>query len=589
MITFLAPELPAASHASGGSVIRCLEGLVQAAYSRLPEHRLARERVIELNHRSMTIAEACSAALPDGLQEFWEAYAGWFAMYSVGPLLANAQVAQQAADELIERQALVVENLRSRGWWSGRDDLEASVGETLRQAGWKVRLQPGAAWRALRSGAVRALAAEQGKGELRELQRAVAEAEMPGPPQPVDILFLAVGASSVDLIARLMPEASRRGLSSAILDFDYFGSAAALRSRSLPFYSLAAFLQSGEVRRAEPTPRAEIHEGLPQTEGLSTGQQAALAARLDVVLARDALPWMLRATASHRALEAFQPKLVVGFHTYGPVMAPTIIAARRRSVPRICLQHGVIGPRYLALPCLPYDEKLVFGRYAQGIMTAACPELPVTVTGHAMYDVGEEPVQPRQEVLALREGVRALVVLCTQFNEPEYYRPEGWWMQEVAETCRRLGVRLAVKLHPSDTPRNVRLYRQVLRDGDDLVQLVRHGTLPLNELLTASDLMITRDSTVVFEANLLDKPALTVNLSEWDEELPYAATGGALGVSSFEAIAPAIEAALFDAQTRQRLAESREEFLLEHTGPRDGRATERIGEAMERWCGQTQG
>lgn len=586
MITFLAPELSAASHASGGPVVRCLEGLVQAAYSRLPEHRLARERVTELNHRSLRIAEAYSSALPDDLQEFWEAYAGWFAMYSVGPLLANAQVAQQVAEERPERRGLVVENLRSRGWWSGRDDLEASVGETLRQAGWEVRLQPRGAWRSLKGAAVRALAAQQGKGELRELQRAVAEAETPGPPQPVDILFLAVGASSVDLIARLMPEASRRGLASAILDFDYFGSAATLKGRSLPFHSLAAFLRSDEVRRKSPSPCAEIHEGLPETEGMTAGQQAALAARLDVVLARDARPWVLRATASHRALDGFQPKLVVGFHTYGPVMAPTVIAARRRAIPRLCLQHGVIGPRYLALPCLPYDEKLVFGRYAQGIMTAACPELPVTVTGHALYDVGEKPVQPRPEVLALREGVRALVVLCTQFNEPEYYRPDHWWMQEVAETCQRLGVRLAIKLHPSDTPRNVRLYQQVLREGDDLVQLVRHGTLPLNELLAACDLMITRDSTVVFEANLLHKPALTVNLSEWDEELPYAATGGALGVSSFDEIAPAIEAALFDPQTRQRLAESREEFLLEHTGPRDGGATERIGEAMERWCAQ---
>ena len=187
-------------------------------------------------------------------------------------------------------------------------------------------------------------------------------------------------------------------------------------------------------------------------------------------------------------------------------------------------------------------------------------------------------------MLRLREGVRALVVLCTQFNEQMYYRREGWWLQGVAEACRALNVRLVLKLHPSETPENIRLYRTLLAPGDDRVLLAPHGQWPLSELLVACDLMITRDSTVVFEANLLDRPAVTINLSHCDEELPYAATGGALGVYSYADIARAIESALFDDVTRAQLTRGREAFLTAQTGPRDGHATERIAAAIAAWA-----
>jgi hypothetical protein len=243
----------------------------------------------------------------------------------------------------------------------------------------------------------------------------------------------------------------------------------------------------------------------------------------------------------------------------------------------------VIGPRYLALPCLPYDEKLVFGDYARGIMRQTCPDLRLTVTGHALHDAGMAPPSVSPEVMALREGVSGLVVLCTQFSEHLYYQREQWWMTGVAEVCRRLGVRLAIKQHPSDSASNIRLYRTLLRPGDDRVVLIPHGRHGLGELLVACDLMVTRDSTVVFEANLFDRPVVTVNLSAEDEELPYAATGGARGVYCYEDIGPTIEAVLRDEGVRRELAEKRAGFLAQHTGPRDGQATERITEIIAQW------
>jgi len=588
MITFLAPDVPAPPLRDGERLVRALPELIAAAYSRRPEHAAARARVVELNREAVQVAQALAVALPDELQEFWEAYAGWFAMYSVGPLLGNMAVARQAIAGLPPDRAVIVENWRRRGWWSGREDLQAAAGEPLAAAGWTLEVHPGAALRALRRAVATFEAGRQGERELREL--CAARLGHAPDAQPGDVLWLSVGASAVDLIARLAPVLASQGLTSAILDYDYFGSREALERTGTPHTPLAAFLRPDDLARARgwrfvtDVDWEHVASSLPPIPDFTPAQQAALASRLRLVITRDAPVWRLRALASQRALEAFRPKLVVGFHTYGPVMAPTIIAAQRLGLPRLCLQHGVIGPRYLALPCLPYDEKLVFGDYARGIMQQTCPELRLTVTGHALHDAGVTPPVPSPGVMALREGVSGLVVLCTQFNEHLYYRREQWWMAGVAETCRRLGVRLAIKQHPSDAPITINLYRTLLQAGDDRVVLIPHGQHRLDELLVACDLMVTRDSTVVFEANLFDRPVVTINLSDEDEELPYAATGGARGIYRYEDIGSALEAVLGEESARREMAAQRAGFLALHTGPGDGRATERIAAVIAQWA-----
>lgn len=594
MLTFLGPGSPRPSTPAPGEVfVPAVEGLVEAAYSKLPEHRETRAEVVALNQRSLALAAALGAALPETLQEFWEAYSGWFAMYSVGPLLANARVGEQALREHPDSQARLLECWRGGGWWSGRQLLHPALLDLLADAGYRTQVQPGAALQALRRGAARLGAGRSGAAGLRE-EAARAQRHSPtSPATPADLLWLSVGASSADLIARVSSAATEAGLPSAILDFHYYGSAEALRRKGLAFTDISALvgaeaLAAGEqvrrsLRRQWPAIAAAAR-ALPALTPLPPRMLQAVLDRLQTVLQRHAPAWTVQRLAAEAALDAYQPRVVLGTHVYGPAIAPFVIAARHRGLPTICLQHGVIGPRYLALPSLPYSEQLLFGAYAAQILAQVCsPHTRLTVTGHCLYDEALTPPRPRPEVLALREGAAGLVVVCTQFNEQSYYRSYGWWLQGVADACRRLAVRLVLKLHPSDSAANLALYQTLVQAGDDRVSLAPHGKWPLLELLAACDVMVTRDSTVVFEANLLGKPVVTVNLSDWDEELPYAGTGGALGVYHYGDIAPALAAALGDATVRGQLAESRAAFLAAHTGPPDGKATERIVERLAAW------
>lgn len=590
MLIFLAPGLKPPQHAVPGTYyVRALEGLIEAAYSKLPEHRETRASVVTLNLRSIDLAVRLGEALPEELHEFWQAYGGWFAMYSVGPLLANQAVAQQALQEHPAEPIRIIENWRSAGWWSGRSLLAPAMLDDLQAAGVQTAVQPGPLLQAMRGPVAHALASRNGRRLTDQLQPA-----SPPEARETDVLWLSVGASSADVIAPVVEAVRQRGLRSDILDFAYFGSEKALSRQGLQYTAMASFIDSQAVAAGEQTRRQlrswwpqikQAAERLPLRTELGPRFFCALVDRLRVVLRRDAPAWAARSHAAHTALEAYRPKVVVGTHVYGPPIAPMIIAAERRGIPRVCLQHGVIGPRYLALPCLPYDEQLLFGSYPAQILSQTCPpQTRMTVTGHSLYDKTQAPPEPRSEVKRLREGVRGLVVLCTQFNEQSYYRREGWWLEGVAEACRALNVRLVLKLHPSDTAANLRLYQTLLEPGDDHVILARHGQWPLSELLVAGDLMITRDSTVVLEANLLSTPVITINLSDCDEELPYAATGGAMGVYSYADIRPAIERVLFDPDVRGQLARQRDDFLTAQTGPRDGHATDRIAAAIAAWA-----
>jgi hypothetical protein len=597
MLIFLGPnQAPPPRLGPHDRLVHGVETLIEAAYSKLPEHAALKADVATVSRHAYALAQEFGQALPDSLQDFWAAYSGWFAMYSVGPLLANWRIGAEALTQTPEAAAHILENWRSRSWWSGRHQVEPALRDEFRARGVACAASPGAVLRWLQrpvmGWAAQAQARREVSAETKQWLLARSQVEPGQPVTPDGVLWLSVGGSSADLMARLIPPLQQtHGLPSQIVDFHYYQSAEACRQHGLPYRDITTFADVRDARELHPDDRHWGHfrrqaADLPCRAELPPALFGALLERMRLVLRRDSGLWRWRAAASRRALDACQPRCVVAFHVYGPPVMPLVVEARKRNLPCLSLQHGVIGPRYLALPCPRYSEKLVFGAYARDIMTQACPEgMTVTVTGNCLYDgaTGEGAVQPRPEVMALREGARGLVLLCTQFNEHLYHDPDRWWMAEVARACRALGARLAIKVHPSDGDQNIARYRSLEQPGDDRVVVIPHGQYPLPELLAACDVMVTRDSTVVFEANLLDKPVVTINLSQWEEELPYAATGGALGVYRYDDIAPALERVLRDPGTREALAGTREAFLQAYTGPRDGQATERISQIIADW------
>ena len=99
-------------------------------------------------------------------------------------------------------------------------------------------------------------------------------------------------------------------------------------------------------------------------------------------------------------------------------------------------------------------------------------------------------------------------------------------------------------------------------------------------MIAQAQCLLTVDSTVVLEANLLDTPVVVVNLTGNRDRFPFVADGGAVGANRYEDILPTLREVL---ETRgATLAQTREGFLKKHLGFSDGRSTQRVVEAIAR-------
>jgi len=105
---------------------------------------------------------------------------------------------------------------------------------------------------------------------------------------------------------------------------------------------------------------------------------------------------------------------------------------------------------------------------------------------------------------------------------------------------------------------------------------------PIQELLPLADAVVVSWSTVGIEAIVCDKPLIAVNLRDHPDMMPYVSDGVALGVYETAQMPEALNACLYDDQTRQRLARKREELGDYYSFNRDGRATERVFELIRR-------
>ena len=563
------------------------------------------DEVRQVAEESATIMRRIGEALPPSLTKgrtaggpsFWECYGESFRSWAIAPLLANALIARRAAEELGGTHAVVIENPSASGWWSYRQQVLEAVSAGLSEAGVELRARPTWLLRAVRgfvagcmgawaAGAVRTLGAGRGLRQWRAQPR-------PAPPQPADVLFLAVGSTSVPIIDRLASQlGERHGLSCAAVTLYADDVGMERQSRSgVPYHYINRFHNQGLSAPNALTHQGQVFFGWPWwfARACRNAPKAELGRlwpgirnRLLIALARDSQQMLADMTAAERILDSYRPKTLVAIHLCADRVAPLILSARARGIPVLYLQHGVYLAKDDCTSPLPYDEYMVFGEAAAESLRPRAEDAPITAVGHCLYDdLAAATRGPSEAARKLKGDAKALALIATQPDETDVYDvdSERWWVRGVVEACRELGARAVIKLHPADV--EVGMYERLAREMPGVVTVLRHGEHELNELLAAADALVTRDSTVVIEANLLGVPVVTVNLTGRQDRFPFAADGGARGVYSYEDLLPAMREAIEagpDAETPSRQA-----FLTRHAGPTDGGATERIVETIARY------
>ncbi|MBI4287970.1 MAG: CDP-glycerol glycerophosphotransferase family protein [Chloroflexi bacterium] len=141
-----------------------------------------------------------------------------------------------------------------------------------------------------------------------------------------------------------------------------------------------------------------------------------------------------------------------------------------------------------------------------------------------------------------------------------------------------------VKLHPMES---INMHLKLIKSMK-LINVVIEQNADLYQTILASDLVVTFSSTAGFEAMLLDKPIIAINLvGEPIGRIPYLRDGAAYGVYERERLPQAIEWVLTDPDIRRQLSLKRQQSLRRYLYQCDGQSANRIAAEIFDMVGET--
>ena len=275
-----------------------------------------------------------------------------------------------------------------------------------------------------------------------------------------------------------------------------------------------------------------------------------------------------------RVLETEQPDVVLT-KADGPTPVRTFVnLARTRGVPTALIQHGVKSPINDYVP--PSEHVAVWGETAKGFFErkGLDPDrLHVTGAPHfdglADHDVDVASVRAALDV----PDDHAVVTLASQPFDGDVRRE--MLDAVLAEVAPLDGVTVVLRPHPRE---DVGLHREFADRSGGSVRVAADADI--HDLLAASDLVLAVNSTVMFEAPLLETPVLVLSFTDERDHPFYAPANGYPRVSDPERLSEAVERVL-DGE-HEELRDRQPSFGREYAHNADGRATERVASLVER-------
>ncbi|MFC1514701.1 CDP-glycerol glycerophosphotransferase family protein [Candidatus Omnitrophota bacterium] len=259
----------------------------------------------------------------------------------------------------------------------------------------------------------------------------------------------------------------------------------------------------------------------------------------------------------------------------------SVIAARARGISSLDLQRGAVADLADRGAPVYTDKMVVDGRFARDILIRrGVPPEKVVVAGNPRYDTLKDiAVDSAGERVYGKLGLsrdKKLIVLASTFSN--FFHTPGDKQKMIDVVLAGLkefsDCHLIIKLHPAE--KDAGLYQKASqRAGLSALSIVKD--IDMFDLIASCRALVTSYSTAGIEALLMDKPLITVNLSDIQSDiLPYAQSGAALGVYRKEEFVPALKKILEDESSQSALRQARKDFISEHCFAFDGRATERV-------------
>lgn len=352
--------------------------------------------------------------------------------------------------------------------------------------------------------------------------------------------------------------------------------------------NLARFIPDREAPKTSPTGGCRSGElQLAANEWARTRELDEHQARIAAGLIAELVSSQRFVRGYETVLGAIRPHVVLSLSELYPGIEPVAAASRRLGIPTVHVQHGNI-PRIARMSDFRYDAFCVFGEaYAETLETLGTPRERLRVTGSPFMDLEppEHAIAASRETPLVPSAETPFTILfiggyLTDFSSQALLYETLAMVLEYAEG--RPDVRVIVKLHPAvNSGEWVMGYEAAITEHPDAsVEILREGGT--YELIRSCDCVVTRGSTVAFEAAWLRKPVILVNALGSQTHLPLDVEGTALVASDPEEFAECAT------QLRSGFVVPEEAFEAveqRYFSGADGRAGERIADICEELAG----
>jgi hypothetical protein len=217
------------------------------------------------------------------------------------------------------------------------------------------------------------------------------------------------------------------------------------------------------------------------------------------------LPAYLRSISGMRAAFDRQPiSLIVLGTTEDTDSRVLALEGKRRHIPSVCLQHGLLMGEEAFFPVLATVQG-VYGHYERNwYLAKGCGPRQVLITGHPRFDaIFQQASRHMVDGRELKRPGEKLILVAAQPNVEKALR------HVLKHLLSMPGVRVAVKAHPLEYARN-RLSLYQAFSHSERFQLLPKTTV-LYDVLAQADGVVTLTSTVGLEGMLFGKPVWIVD------------------------------------------------------------------------------
>lgn len=293
--------------------------------------------------------------------------------------------------------------------------------------------------------------------------------------------------------------------------------------------------------------------------------------------------------AADRILDAEKPQAILMHDEYGAIQLSLINAAKKRGIPTVSIQHGLISEEQIAyvhershvsgekkevLFPLP-DKMCVWSESARQrlIEVGNFPASVPVITGDPKIDFLHKAIHSfNYEKITAGLGIpkgRKIILFATEnlpLDEKTLVTKNVYNTMKAMPECF-----LIVKVHPNE--QDISFYNRSANEiGLSELSVVKD--INLYELLYVSDLVIVTFSTVGAEAMRMRKPVISLNLTRLHDNVPFIKKGMAMVVKNADDLLPSIKRCL-DGDNNIDLDRAKR-FAEEELGTIDGQATNRI-------------